>query len=163
MRSTNTKDLYNLMIKANWGFSSTMSRLRGFGGKTRSLEKKIVSEGANPQFNDAVISLSSVFLEASDSGNRLRGVASFFGLMGFLPLAIGLGWLAYALYEYEDSFPLFLYLIFLLFCWLQLLLQLRFFVHFFDGTCSEKPTTPCASIDVIVRYMRGRKTWEWSP
>lgn len=156
MRSTNTKDLYNLMIKANWGFSSTMSRLRGFGGKTRSLEKNIVIKETNPQFNDAVISLNSVYLEASDSGNRLRGVASFFGLMGFLPLAIGLGWLAYALYEYEDSFPLFLYLIFVAFLLVALVAATPLFCALFRWDMFRKTHYP-------MRFnRRDRKVYAWS-
>ncbi|WP_136066943.1 DUF6708 domain-containing protein [Modicisalibacter radicis] len=118
MRSTNAKDLYNLMIKANWGFSSTMSRSRGFGGKVQSLDRKCASKDCEkPLFNDSVISSNSAYVEIIDSGNRLRGVTSFFGLMGLAPILVGMGALLYVLFSSSERLPLIVHV----FIWLAIL------------------------------------------
>ncbi|MCK0714540.1 DUF6708 domain-containing protein [Chromohalobacter sarecensis] len=93
MRSTNAKDFCNLIIKSNWGFSSTMSRGRGMGGRTQILDKnQPATDGVGAKFNDSIIAANSSFLEAVDSGNRLRGVNYFFGLMA-LPGILMFYWL----------------------------------------------------------------------
>ena len=59
-----------------------------------------------PKFNDSVISISSSYLEMVDPGNRLRGITSFFGLIGVGPALVGFGGLIYSLIYYSDRLPL---------------------------------------------------------
>ncbi|MDR5894389.1 hypothetical protein QC820_16490 [Halomonas mongoliensis] len=108
------KDYYNLFIKGHWGLSSTTSKLNKFSGREELLDKKVgvlCSDGG--RFNDSVIAVNSVFIEVVDPGNRLRGIASFFGFMGGPFLAGGVG-LLYGLFNYVDRVPLFVYLLALL-------------------------------------------------
>ncbi|ABE59629.1 DUF6708 domain-containing protein [Chromohalobacter israelensis] len=115
MRSTTAKDLYNLMVRANWGFSSTMSRSRGFGGKAQQLDRKCATKAVKKTlFNDSVISISSTYVEIVDAGNRLRGITSFFGLMGLVPTLVGMGAFLYVLFLYNERLPLVVYV----FIWL---------------------------------------------
>ncbi|WP_110601431.1 DUF6708 domain-containing protein [Salinicola lusitanus] len=118
MQSTTAKDLYNLLIRANWGFSSTMSRSRGFGEKVQVLDKKQTPDQVkSPRFNDSVIAVSSSYIEVIDSGGRLRGVTSFFGLMGAIPVLIGFGALFFSLFDDVGSLPLIVHI----FTWLAIL------------------------------------------
>ncbi|MBZ9560515.1 hypothetical protein KGQ96_20945 [Halomonas coralii] len=118
MRATTVRDLYNLVIRADWGFSSTMSRSRGVGGKTQPLDKKCELNNNTPtRFNDSVISVNSTFLEVVDSGNRLRGVTPFFALIGAVPVLGGAGALIYSLFNFSDRLPLFVHA----FTWLALI------------------------------------------
>ncbi|MCE8021628.1 hypothetical protein HOP51_16150 [Halomonas sp. MCCC 1A11036] len=111
------RDLYNLYIRANWGFSSTLSKIRGFGKHSPSLAKKQKVPGIDAgRFNDSVIAVNSTFLEVVDSGNRWRGIHSTFGLMGAGPLLFGLGVLLYILTHKSGEIPLPI----IIFFWLSL-------------------------------------------
>ncbi|MFC0338486.1 hypothetical protein SAMN05421848_3314 [Kushneria avicenniae] len=111
MRPTNAKDFMNLVVKANWGFSSTISRARGMGGRTQILNKvKQDASEANARFNDSVVLVNSTYLEVVDSGNRLRGVVSFFGIMGGVPLLFGVFWLVFSLIFRADEIPAIVYI-----------------------------------------------------
>ncbi|WP_110678624.1 DUF6708 domain-containing protein [Salinicola sp. RZ23] len=140
MRSKNAKDIYNLIIKANWGFSSTMSRLRGLGGKVQLLDKRCATKGCEkPLFNDSVISSSSAYIEIVDSGSRLRGGASFFGLMALVPIVVGMGALLYVIFFHGERLPLIVHI----FVWLAVLVFL-----FIAGPC----------LNTLVRWDMFRKT-----
>ncbi|MEQ7870809.1 DUF6708 domain-containing protein [Chromohalobacter salexigens] len=118
MQSTTAKDLYNLLIRANWGFSSTMSRSRGFGAKTQLLDKKQApNQVESPHFNDSIIATNSSYIEVIDAGGRLRGVTSFFGLMGAIPVLTGFGALCFSLFDDTGSLPLIVHI----FTWLAIL------------------------------------------
>ncbi|MBZ9560518.1 MULTISPECIES: DUF6708 domain-containing protein [unclassified Modicisalibacter] len=107
------KDYYNLFIKGNWGFSSTTSRLLKIVGKTGFLNKKDKSlEGIKANFNDAVMKVNSSFIEVVDAGNRLRGVPSFFGLMGGVPSAYGLAIIIYYIVKKGSEIPFVAYILF---------------------------------------------------
>ncbi|WP_444984674.1 DUF6708 domain-containing protein [Halomonas mongoliensis] len=105
MRTT-ARDLYNLYIRANWGFSSTLTKMRGFGKHSSPLMRQQKAPDIDAgRFNDSVIAVNSTFLEVVDSGNRLRGVNSAFGLMGTVPLLLGLGGLLYILVAKGGEVP----------------------------------------------------------
>ena len=110
MRTT-ASDLYNLYIRANWGFSSTLTKIRGFDKHNPPLEKqqRIPGIGAG-RFNDSVITVNSTFLEIVDSGNRLRGITAAFALAGTIPALAGLAGGGYGIFVYGDRFPLGLYI-----------------------------------------------------
>ncbi|MCK0714542.1 DUF6708 domain-containing protein [Chromohalobacter sarecensis] len=121
MRSTIIKDLYSLLIKANWGFSSTMSKSRGLGGNTQALNKKSsLNNVESARFNDSTITVSSTCLEVVDPGNRLRGINSVFGIISAAPIIIGTGWLIYGLIKYSSHVPLIAFI----FGWLALFIAL---------------------------------------
>ncbi|NWO57136.1 DUF6708 domain-containing protein [Chromohalobacter israelensis] len=112
MRPT-AKDCYSLFIKGDWGFSHTTSKLLKLEGKVEFLNKKIkASDGVDVKFNDAVVRVNSVFMEVVDSGNRLRGVPSLFGLMGGVPSALGLVVLIYFMVTKGAEIPVFAYILF---------------------------------------------------
>ncbi|KFF48488.1 hypothetical protein GY26_13900 [Gammaproteobacteria bacterium MFB021] len=107
------KDCYNLFIKGNWGFSSTTSRLLKIVGETGFLNKKDKAlEGGEASFNDAVVKVNSSFIEVVDAGNRLRGVPSFFGLMGGIPSAYGLAIMIYFIVKKGAEIPVVAYILF---------------------------------------------------
>lgn len=115
------RDYYNLIIKGNWGFSSTTSS-KGMAckGVVNDLDKKnkvLGIEGG--KFNDSIISINSTFIEVVDPGNRMRGVNPFFSLSGFFPLTFAILFLCYALVVYQKDFPLFLYI----FLWVSLIIM----------------------------------------
>ncbi|WP_280541344.1 DUF6708 domain-containing protein [Chromohalobacter sp. 11-W] len=111
MQSTNARDFCNLLIKANWGFSSTMSQGRAWDGRAQSLDKSRKLDRGESHFNDSVIALNSTYLEVVDAGNRLRGVNSFFGLMGAAPSAFGIAALIYVISNHSDRLPIFVFLL----------------------------------------------------
>ncbi|MDR5894440.1 hypothetical protein QC820_16770, partial [Halomonas mongoliensis] len=116
---TTARDFFNLYIRANWGFSSTLSKIRGFDKHNPSLEKQQRVPGIEAgRFNDSVITVNSTFLEVVDSGNRLRGINSFFGA-AVLAVTLYLTFLAaVALLKYE-SLPAIVYVM-MAFCCLVL-------------------------------------------
>ncbi|WP_110601433.1 DUF6708 domain-containing protein [Salinicola lusitanus] len=87
------KDFYNLYVRGNWGFSKTMSKITKLKGSTRPLEKNTsVPSVKETKFNCSVISINATFLEVVDADNRLRGLATPFGLVGGLATLLS-GWL----------------------------------------------------------------------
>ncbi|WP_445003157.1 hypothetical protein [Halomonas mongoliensis] len=109
MRAT-ARDLCNLYVRGNWGFSSTLTKMRGFGKHSPPLEKQKRVPGIDTGcFNDSVIAVNSTFLEVVDSGNRLRGVNSFFALMAALPVIVGFAFLGYGLLVKSEHMPVFVY------------------------------------------------------
>ncbi|MCE3028972.1 DUF6708 domain-containing protein [Salinicola sp. DM10] len=115
MSSTSSKDFINLVIRGNWGFSSTMSRGRGMGGRTQALGKgnRCASKTVG-SFNGSVIAVNSTYIELSDSGNRLRGLVSFFGIMAAFPLLPGAAMLVYIIALGYGEMPVAVYFLVLL-------------------------------------------------
>ncbi|MDR5894391.1 hypothetical protein QC820_16500, partial [Halomonas mongoliensis] len=105
MRAT-ARDLCNLYIRGNWGFSNTLTKIRGFGKDNPPLEKQRRVPGIDTgRFNDSVITVNSTFLEVVDPGNRLRGINSFFAVVSLTALLYPLALAVVALLKYESLPP----------------------------------------------------------
>ena len=104
-------DYYNLIVRGNWGFSSSMSKGMLFNGYVAELNKREATKRVKKiAYNDSVISVNETFIELVDPANRVRGLSSFFGILGLIPMLIGMGYLIY--FSYVDFYELSTFFIF---------------------------------------------------
>ncbi|WP_251978499.1 DUF6708 domain-containing protein [Salinicola avicenniae] len=151
------RDYYNLYIKGNWGFSSTTSKLLKLEGEIKTLDKKTKTLKVDgTKLNDTVIKTNSVFIEAVDPGNRLRGVPSFFGLIGGVPFLLGLFALLYILSSHSEKLPIFVIV-------LAILTLITSFVFVLPITSSLVSRELFRKTHYPIRFnRRDRKVYAWS-